>query len=102
MPSSRSSSDRKSTRLNSSHLGISYAVFCLKKKLDALLPKEIDMVHGPCCPVCVTPLELIDKAEHIAQRPDVIFASFGDILFFFNNTAPPGFFTLPLRDVLPI
>ena len=38
------------------------------------------MIHGPGCPVCVTPLEIIDKALEIASRPDVIFCSFGDML----------------------
>ena len=46
----------------------------VKFGLDELLPKEIEMVHGPGCPVCVTPLELIDKAVQIAQRPEVISA----------------------------
>jgi len=48
--------------------------------LDQLLPEEIELVHGPGCPVCVTPLEQIDRALDIASRPDVIFASFGDML----------------------
>ncbi len=48
--------------------------------LDQLLPKEIELVHGPGCPVCVTPLEQIDRALEIAARPDVIFCSFGDML----------------------
>ena len=48
--------------------------------LDQLLPREIELVHGPGCPVCVTPLELIDKALAIASRPDVIFCSYGDML----------------------
>jgi hydrogenase expression/formation protein HypD len=52
----------------------------VKFGLDELLPMEIELVHGPGCPVCVTPLELIDKAVQIAQRPEVIFASFGDML----------------------
>ena len=52
----------------------------VKFGLDELLPKEIELVHGPGCPVCVTPLELIDKAVQIAQRPEVIFCSFGDML----------------------
>nr|MBP8274445.1 hydrogenase formation protein HypD [Acidobacteriota bacterium] len=47
---------------------------------DALLPKQFELVHGPGCPVCVTPLELIEKAILIAARPDVIFCSFGDML----------------------
>jgi hydrogenase expression/formation protein HypD len=48
--------------------------------IDQLLPKEIELVHGPGCPVCVTPLELIDKALAIAERPDVILTSYGDML----------------------
>ncbi len=52
----------------------------LKFGLDQLLPKDLTLVHGPGCPVCVTPLELIDQAVEIAARPDVIFTSFGDML----------------------
>lgn len=48
--------------------------------LDQLLPPGIELVHGPGCPVCVTPLEIIDKALAIASRPDVIFCSYGDML----------------------
>lgn len=52
----------------------------IKHGLDQLLPEEIELVHGPGCPVCVTPLELIDKALIIASKPDVIFTSYGDML----------------------
>ena len=52
----------------------------IKNGIDQMLPKGIEMVHGPGCPVCVTPLELIDKALAIAARPEVIFCSFGDML----------------------
>jgi hydrogenase expression/formation protein HypD len=48
--------------------------------IDQLLPDEIRLVHGPGCPVCVTPLEQIDKALAIAKRPEVIFTSYGDML----------------------
>ncbi len=48
--------------------------------IDQLLPPEIELVHGPGCPVCVTSLELIDKALAIASRPGVIFCSYGDML----------------------
>jgi hydrogenase expression/formation protein HypD len=48
--------------------------------LDELLPKEVTLIHGPGCPVCVTPVEKIDKALAIAARPEVIFCSFGDML----------------------
>jgi hydrogenase expression/formation protein HypD len=52
----------------------------VKYGIDELLPPLIELVHGPGCPVCVTPLELIDKAIAIASRADVIFCSFGDML----------------------
>lgn len=48
--------------------------------INQLLPDEIELVHGPGCPVCVTPLELIDKALAIASRDEVIFTSYGDML----------------------
>jgi hydrogenase expression/formation protein HypD len=48
--------------------------------LDEMLPGGIELVHGPGCPVCVTPLEQIDKALAIASRPEVIFTSYGDML----------------------
>lgn len=48
--------------------------------IDELLPSEIELVHGPGCPVCVTPLELIDTALAIAMRPEVVLCSFGDML----------------------
>jgi len=48
--------------------------------IDELLPPSIRLIHGPGCPVCVTPVELIDKAVAIAARPEVIFCSFGDML----------------------
>ncbi len=48
--------------------------------IDEFLPKEITLIHGPGCPVCVTPLESIDRAIIIASREDVIFCSFGDML----------------------
>ena len=52
----------------------------VKFGIDELLPKQITLIHGPGCPVCVTPLEMIDKALEIAARPGVIFTSFGDML----------------------
>jgi hydrogenase expression/formation protein HypD len=52
----------------------------VKYGIDELLPREVTLVHGPGCPVCVTPLELIDKALQIAAQPNVIFCSFGDML----------------------
>ncbi len=52
----------------------------VKHGLDHLLPPGIDLVHGPGCPVCVTSLEMLDRAHSIAARPGVIFCSFGDML----------------------
>ncbi|MEO8218549.1 MAG: hydrogenase formation protein HypD [Acidobacteriota bacterium] len=52
----------------------------VKHGIDYILPKGIELVHGPGCPVCVTSLELIDKAHAIARQKDVIFCSFGDML----------------------
>jgi hydrogenase expression/formation protein HypD len=52
----------------------------LKFGMDELLPSQVRLVHGPGCPVCVTPLELIDRAIAIASRADVTFCSFGDML----------------------
>ena len=52
----------------------------IKFGLDQLLPPEVTLVHGPGCPVCVTPLEMIEKALCLAARPEVVFCSFGDML----------------------
>jgi hydrogenase expression/formation protein HypD len=52
----------------------------VKYGIDELLPAGVELVHGPGCPVCVTSLEMIDRAHAIASRPDVTFCSFGDML----------------------
>ena len=52
----------------------------MKYGIEELLPPEVELVHGPGCPVCVTPLEIIDKAIAIASLPEVIFVSYGDML----------------------
>ncbi len=52
----------------------------LRSGIDRMIPPAITLVHGPGCPVCVTPLEQIDRAIAIARRPEVIFTSFGDML----------------------
>ena len=52
----------------------------LKFGMDELLPEAVRLVHGPGCPVCVTPLAMIDRAIAIASRPDAVFCSFGDML----------------------
>jgi hydrogenase expression/formation protein HypD len=48
--------------------------------IDALLPSSVELLHGPGCPVCVTPLEMIDRAIELARRPEIILCSFGDML----------------------
>jgi len=52
----------------------------VKFGIDALLPPQVRLIHGPGCPVCVTSLELIDQALAIAEKPGVVFCSFGDML----------------------
>src|SRR5271163_4702609 len=52
----------------------------VKYGIDEILPAGIELVHGPGCPVCVTSMEMIDRAHAIAARPGVIFCSFGDML----------------------
>ncbi|MDQ7818012.1 MAG: hydrogenase formation protein HypD [Melioribacteraceae bacterium] len=52
----------------------------MKYNLESLLPHNVNLIHGPGCPVCVTPLQIIDKAIEIASRKDVIFTSYGDML----------------------
>jgi hydrogenase expression/formation protein HypD len=52
----------------------------VKYGIDQVLPRAIELAHGPGCPVCVTPLEVLDRAHAIARRPEVIFCSFGDML----------------------
>lgn len=52
----------------------------IRHGIDQLLPDSVEMIHGPGCPVCVTPLETIDRALAIAARPGVVFCSFGDML----------------------
>ena len=52
----------------------------IRNGIDQLLPEEIELIDGPGCPVCVTPLGIIDKALEIAARPEVVFCSFGDML----------------------
>lgn len=52
----------------------------IRSGIDRMLPPEIELIHGPGCPVCVTPVELIDRAVALARRPDVTLTSFGDML----------------------
>lgn len=63
----------------------------VKYGVDELLPKEVTLIHGPGCPVCVTPIELIDQAIALGLRPDSILCSFGDMLRVpGSGTAEPG------------
>lgn len=48
--------------------------------LEELLPEQIELIHGPGCPVCVTPLEQIEAAIHLALQPDTILCTFGDMM----------------------
>jgi hydrogenase expression/formation protein HypD len=52
----------------------------IRHGIDQLLPEQVELIHGPGCPVCVTPLEMIDRALEIASRPGVVFCTFGDML----------------------
>jgi hydrogenase expression/formation protein HypD len=52
----------------------------IRNGVDEILPPGVELIHGPGCPVCVTPVEVIDRALAIARRPEVIFCSFGDML----------------------
>jgi len=52
----------------------------MKYSLQDLLPEEISLIHGPGCPVCVTPVEFIDQAVELGGKPNVILTSFGDMM----------------------
>ena len=52
----------------------------IRNGIDQLLPEGVELIHGPGCPVCVTPVEVIDKALAIASQPGIMFCSFGDML----------------------
>src|ERR1039458_8944042 len=96
--------DRKSTRLNSSHLGISYAVFCLKKNIKR---KETDLAWS--CKFIVSQLWSSASRPRALRSGDCdtkmfmwIAAFFCVYFFFFNDTAPTEIYTLSLHDALPI
>src|SRR3954463_16471874 len=97
-------SDRKSTRLNSSHTIISYAVFCLKKKKNDTRPCARGAVppsprrRSERAAVRLPPAPLPARPPSRPARPARTRLSF----FFFNDTAPPEIYTLPLHDALPI
>src|SRR3989337_1561529 len=105
MPSSggkTSALDRKSTRLNSSHGSISYAVFCLKKKCNLLISCSLSC-HLQCVPMVLLTCNLLQNllifvlvCSHILHKKDFFF------FFFFNDTATTEIYTLSLHDALPI
>src|SRR6267143_1027943 len=94
--------DRKSTRLNSSHSSISYAVFCLKKKnIDDLLllaRADADAIHQ-----MMEPMDLVDSVRAECDEGAVLARTAGlRFIFFFNDTATTEIYTLSLHDALPI
>src|ERR1039457_6019388 len=97
-------SDRKSTRLNSSHLVISYAVFCLKKKKTTERPSQHSTAacqsrsRSRCVStrVCTS---AHGRSEVLLRPSPLLFSSF---FFFFNDTATTEIYTLSLHDALPI
>src|SRR6266496_2411104 len=96
--------DRKSTRLNSSHVEISYAVFCLKKKKEAVRFGLQDTFAA------VLPLSYVRAVLGICRGMQLMTVVYGgalhqhlpDVLFFFNDTATTEIYTLSLHDALPI
>src|SRR5215203_4309042 len=97
--------DRKSTRLNSSHANISYAVFCLKKKKNFAAPPNTHI-----CPVClgiprVLPVIIraaVEAATMIGLALGFTIPAANKFFFFFNDTATTEIYTLSLHDALPI
>src|SRR6266576_3722457 len=89
-----SSTDRKSTRLNSSHVEISYAVFCLKNKISERQRHHPCLSHGP----------FVQKSDRRQDRGYRLRAELAraQFRFFFNDTATPQIYTLSLHDALPI
>src|SRR6516164_4010579 len=97
-------SDRKSTRLNSSHSSISYAVFCLKKKTDsAWLLQSTRHDTEPQRNLRI--LELVDRlliASPVGLMHELPLPSLSSLFFFYNDTATTEIYTLSLHDALPI
>src|SRR5215813_10776336 len=91
--------DRKSTRLNSSHVRISYAVFCLKKKKIEIVDASLNQMQDQH----IIDLGFVDGlCSLMRQDPDVIMVDYIRDNFFFNNTATTEIYTLSLHDALPI
>src|ERR1035438_8190469 len=100
----RALSDRKSTRLNSSHLGISYAVFCLKKKTKVYNSMASAVYSTPYgCHLTVSPVASGNVCEDwCPRRTPVGSPRWRMRSFFFNDTATTEIYTLSLHDALPI
>src|SRR6267378_756884 len=97
--------DRKSTRLNSSYVEISYAVFCLKKKTYGLFPLPVRHKLHNATPIChkrVCGLRLVRRVMGMLVERVVIHAEKHLSVFFFNDTATTEIYTLSLHDALPI
>src|ERR1022692_3422739 len=102
--SSTSAQDRKSTRLNSSHLVISYAVFCLKKKTLQRQPSHhLAFLTTPRPPSPLTSPDT-SQSRSTPKRADKrrLHCSIRFLFFFFNDTATTEIYTLSLHDALPI
>src|SRR5215203_1804648 len=104
-PITRSARDRKSTRLNSSHANISYAVFCLKKKKEA---EEIDKAGEGKMLALQADISEHDQILETVKKTSVAFVGIdvlinnASAIFFFNDTATTEIYTLSLHDALPI
>src|SRR6266571_1265862 len=104
-PSLRRRRDRKSTRLNSSHMSISYAVFCLKKKTKArTVLFVLNDTFSDTATDLVRPLPLAIMRAHASSGALGLLKAGFDLspFFFFNDTAPTEIYTLSLHDALPI
>src|ERR1022692_4302073 len=94
--------DRKSTRLNSSHLVISYAVFCLKKKLVPVWIVFRQLKLNAPARIIASALRAINDYQGVPARYVRMYALFFLLFFFFNDTATPEIYALSLHDALPI
>src|SRR3954467_10174214 len=107
MPSSgvqKCALDRKSTRLNSSHTIISYAVFCLKKNIRHTAPHAAHLFSRGCCPQVAHPASVRPPCQLVSRRlhaPPLLDGNPART-FFFNDTATTEIYTLSLHDALPI
>src|SRR6202041_2298500 len=95
--------DRKSTRLNSSHMSISYAVFCLKKKFTDADRPSVEPIHRVQRPIpFFAPLLSSALGRTATGIQSARQHAFGITAFFFNDTAAPEYYPLSLPDALPV